>query len=31
MSKMHYLVTNFQKSSSAGGFPPLAPLNLQYS
>jgi len=24
------LVTNFQKSSSAGGFPPTAPLNLQY-
>jgi len=30
MSKMHYLVTNFQKSPSAGGFPPPAPLNLQY-
>jgi len=32
MFKMHYciLVTNFQKSPSAGGFPPPAPLNLQY-
>jgi len=30
MSKMHYLVTNFQKSSSTGGFPPPTPLNLQY-
>jgi len=30
MSKMHFLVTNFPISSSAGGFPSPAPLNLQY-
>jgi len=31
MSKMqHYLVTNFQKSPSVGGFPFPAPLNLQF-
>jgi len=30
MLKYTILVTNFQKSPSAGGFPPLAPLNLQY-
>jgi len=29
MSKMHYLVTNFQKSPSDGGSQPPAPLNLQ--
>jgi len=29
MSKMHYLITNFQKLPSAGGFPPSAPINLQ--
>jgi len=28
--KCTILVTNFQKSPSAGGFPPQAPLNLQY-
>jgi len=27
MSKMQYLVTNFQKSPSAGGFSPPVPLN----
>jgi len=30
MSKMHYFVTNFQKSPSVGSFSPPAPLNLQY-
>jgi len=27
---MHYLVTNFQKSPSAGDSPPPLPLNLQF-
>jgi len=30
MSKCIILVTNFQKSSSAGYFPPQVPLNLQF-